>query len=97
MVKHIVLVKGNEQLTIEKKKELIEQFKQLERIPGVLNLEVGESFSKLSKKYEIGLSINFLNESTLKDYSKHPMHLDVVKFLQSLEIEYDVVDYLIVQ
>lgn len=93
MIKHIVLLKENENVTDEKRKILYNQLKDLSQIPGAENVHFGQNFSKLSNGYEIGLTVDFQNKEALKAYNKHPIHLEVVKTLQELKLELAVIDY----
>lgn len=54
------------------------------KIPGLLELWVGENMSAHSSEYEIGGVMRFSNEHALAGFQKHPLRTDLWEWLLPL-------------
>lgn len=78
MVEHIVLVKFSEEATAEKKAAMAEELRGLKgKIPGILDISVGDNFSARAQGFDRGLVVRLENEEALAGYSSHPEHVRV--------------------
>lgn len=80
MVKHIVLFKLKNDLSIEKKNNIINDFKlAIERLPEVISfikhVEVGANINA-SEHFDIALYSEFDSLDKVKEYSVHPKHIE---------------------
>lgn len=98
MIKHVVMWKikdnGNGKTKLENAKmikEVIEALK--EDIKEIINIEVGINLLEGEYAYDIVLDSQFESFEDLKNYQKHPVHVEVVKSLVDLLGSKVVVDY----
>jgi len=91
MIKHIVLFKVNDKTKIEKAKNLILGLKEL--IPEIKNIEVFSDIGYDETASDFGLITTFENEKDLDIYAKHPKHLEVIKFIKTIAIQRNAIDY----
>lgn len=94
MIKHIVMFsfkEENREENIIKAKKMLEAL--LGKIPTLKSMEVGINFSKESRAMDLSLYSEFDDKESLKLYSNHPEHLEVVKFIKSVTLESKVSDY----
>jgi len=96
-VKHVVMwtVRGE---TAEEKaaaaRHVKEAFESLRgRIPGLLRLEVGIDFSRVSHACDVLLFTEFTDEEALRAYAEHPEHTRVRQSLGDLRVGRYQVDY----
>ncbi len=81
MVKHIILWKLKEEFTLSQKDEIKLGIKEgleglLGKIPGLLEIKVQTNPLPTSNA-DVMLDSTFENEDALKEYAKHPLHVDV--------------------
>ena len=93
MIRHVVMWRMKE----DKKSEMEEMKKRLEALPGkieqIRHLEVGINSKESPAAYDIVLISDFANEEELQSYAKHPLHQEVVSFINQVTAERAVVDY----
>ena len=88
MVEHIVLLKFSQVTTIEQKVEAIRMTLALkEVIPGIVDIQQGENFSKRSKGFEVGLTVRFEDRTCFENYGPHPAHQRVFSYLKEIGLE----------
>ncbi len=98
MIKHIVMWKLKERGDMSRKiAAALEIKKSLERLTAMIieikKLEVGMNFSNSGKAYDIALYTEFGSKSDLEHYLKHPEHVKVRNFIESLVDDKAVADY----
>jgi hypothetical protein len=98
MVKHIVMFRLPEKYKGEERTKNILEIKQrLEALPAQIEtikfFRVGLNFTDLPTAFELVIDSDFENKEGLQYYAVHQAHLEVVKFLRSLDAEKVVVDY----
>ncbi|HZG73850.1 MAG TPA: Dabb family protein [Chondromyces sp.] len=82
MVEHIVLVNLTNKDAMNKKQDLIEKVRAFkEHIPGVLDSQAGDNFSK---GLDFGITVRFENKKALDDYVPHPRHQEVILLLKEM-------------
>ena len=97
MIKHIVMwnVKGDD--AAQKKREALrikELFESLVgQVPGLVRLEIGIDFSRVSYACDVVLYSEFESEAALSAYADHPEHLRVRDALKDVRIARYQVDY----
>ncbi len=75
-------------------KELVRRLRKLpESIPEIVELEAGLDFSQSPASYEVGLLTKFRNRQDLETYRVHPVHQEVIEFVQQTTSDRAVVDY----
>ena len=93
MIKHIVLFKledNSKELKEELKNKLI-SLKDKTTI--IRHLEVGINFNKGDRAYDLSLITDFDSVEDLNTYANHPLHVEVIKYIKSLNAITKVVDY----
>lgn len=94
MVDHLVLFTVKGDAGTKDVEDLLASLKGLKKkIPDVIDLSVGESFSERSQGYTHGLFARFRTVDDLRSYISHPEHLAVVEKLDALTTGRLVVDY----
>jgi Stress responsive A/B Barrel Domain len=97
MYEHIVTFKFNENITPEKKQNLLNQIKSFKgRIPGIVELTAGINVTEETEQiqgYILGLRITFKNKQALDNYLPHPFHQEFVSSLSGIIENVIVVDY----
>jgi hypothetical protein len=98
MVKHIIMWRLKKQSDLTKKiASALEIKKSLERLTSTIfeikSLEVGMNFSLSNHAYDIVLYTEFDSKKDLEMYMKHPEHVKVKAFIDSIVDERVVVDY----
>lgn len=82
-VVHVVLVWLKKPGDIEHRKQIIEATKQLQDIPGVLDLRVGEVVPSdrevVDASFDVALYLRFASQEALQSYLAHPLHQTLVK------------------
>jgi len=93
MVRHIVFFKlednseGNKQLV----KDRIMSMQG--KIDFVKHLEVGINFSPEERAFDLALITDVETKEDLKKYATHPIHMEVITFIKSINTVSKVVDY----
>ncbi len=93
MVRHIVFFKLEDNSEANKK-DIKARFMGMEgKIEGMQNLEVGLNFSTEERAFDMALSCDFADKEGLKFYATHPVHVEIVTYLKSINTVTKVVDY----
>lgn len=97
MVKHIVLFKLKEDLPLEEKKSIMNQFKDaIEALPTqiyfIREIEVGLNMNN-SETWDIALYSVFDSLEDVKAYAIHPAHVAAAKILSTAKKDRSCVDY----
>lgn len=97
MVKHIVLFKLKEELPLDEKKNIMNQFKSaIEALPAQISfireIEVGLNMNS-SETWDIALYSVFDNLDDVKAYAVHPAHVAAAKILATAKENRSCVDY----
>ena len=91
MIEHIVLVKFKD-VTEEQLNGAVDLLTKLRDIPGVIDAQAGISMKR--DHYDIGLTVRFEDEESLKNYGPHPKHQEVVAYLTEVGVkDLKVVDF----
>lgn len=94
MVEHIVLFKMKPESTEDDKARLIEALKGMKgRIPGMVDLSAGESFTNRHQGFVVGLVVRVEDKAALEVYDTHPVHLPVKELVKELCTDVLAVDY----
>src|SRR5690606_11050768 len=94
MIEHIVLLKRRPGVSDAALQEALDGLRALkDRIPGILELTVGENFSHRSGGYTHALHARFVDRAALEAYTPHPAHQAVVALLDATTEPRIVVDY----
>jgi hypothetical protein len=93
MVKHIVFFKlpDNSEANKQAVKERIMSMQG--KLDFVKHLEVGLNFSPEERAFDVALISDFETKEDLQTYATHPIHVEVVNFIKSLNAVSKVVDY----
>jgi hypothetical protein len=91
MIKHIVLFKVNDKSKIDEAKNKILKLKK--DIPEILDIKVFSDIGYDETASDFGLITTFKNEKDLDIYAKHPIHLEVIKFIKTIAIQRSAIDY----
>jgi hypothetical protein len=93
MINHIVLFKLLE-VTPEKAEAARQVLAGMAgRIPELRHLEVGVNIVHSERSYDLALLARFDSLEDLQAYQVHPVHVEVVKYLQGVRQAAIVVDY----
>jgi len=93
MIKHIVFFKL-ENPSKEIKGELKSKLMSLkDEITIIQHLEVGINFNKGDRAYDLSLITDFNSVEDLNTYANHSLHVEVIKYIKSLNAITKVVDY----
>lgn len=80
MIEHIVVFKVKDGLTDAQKEDVLNSIRSLkDRVPGIVDLQVGENFSERSQGFTHALVVRFVDRAALDGYLPHPAHQDVVQ------------------
>ncbi|APW39825.1 stress responsive protein [Rhodoferax koreense] len=97
MIKHIVMwrLRGNSLAERRENSDLLRrEFESLrDRIPGLLQLEIGIDHSHIDYACDVVLYSEFATQAALDAYATHPEHLRVKQALGDLRISRHQVDY----
>jgi len=93
MVKHIVFFKlpDNSEANKQAVKDRIMSMQG--KLAFVKHLEMGINFSPEERAFDIALISDFETKEDLQTYATHPIHLEVIHFIKSLDAVSKVVDY----
>lgn len=82
-VHHLIFVWLKDPGNHRHRQRIIKHSYQLQQIPGVMDLTVGEVMHSQRKivddSYDIGISMRFASQQTMQAYLSHPDHVKVVK------------------
>ncbi len=94
MVRHIVFFKlpDNSEANKNALKERIMSMQG--KLDFVKHLEVGLNFSTEERAFDVVLISDFETKEDLQTYATHPIHVEVVNFIKSLNAVSKVVDYI---
>ncbi len=93
MITHIVLIKlvhSNEE-TMEAAKTALARLEG--QIPPLRHLEIGVDIVHSYRSYDLALVAQFDSLEDLQSYLNHPLHVEVVKYLQGYRQSTVTVDY----
>ncbi len=98
MIKHIVMWRLKERADGNNKdtnaKLIKEKLESLNgKIPSMLKLEVGISFSEAKDSFDVVLYSEFKSKDDLNNYQNHPAHKAIMPFIGEVRDERRVVDY----
>jgi len=95
VVEHIVLFKTTAGATQEQKQRMVDELRALkEKIPGIIDLSVGDNFSERNQGFDIGLVVRFEDRAALEHYLPHPAHRGCVDtYVAPIKADVIVVDY----
>ncbi|MFQ5584516.1 MAG: Dabb family protein [Calditrichia bacterium] len=98
MIKHIVMWRLYEQAGGNSKAENVEKLCQMllglrNNIPEIKHLETGINVDTSKSASDVVLYCEFDNLQDLRAYQQHPLHQQVVDFLNKVRSEKRVVDY----
>ncbi len=93
MITHIVLfkLKDRSPRSIGKARDTLLGLKS--KIPQLRHLEVGIDALRSERSYDIALVTKFDSLEELEAYQKHPVHLEVAKYMTSVRESTATVDY----
>jgi len=94
VVEHIVLFKLKSSVSAEQKQAFIEALRGMKgRVPGMVDLSAGESFTERHKGYTVGLVVRVTDRDALAVYDTHEVHRPVKEMAGQLSEEILAVDY----
>lgn len=80
MIEPIVVFKVKDGLTDAQKEDMLSAIRSLkDRVPGIVDLQVGENFSERAQGFTHALVVRFADRAALDAYLPHPAHQDVVQ------------------
>lgn len=93
MITHIVLfkLKDSSPSNIEKTEDVLLGMKG--RIPELRHLEVGIDVLRSERSYDLALVAKFDSLEELQAYQKHPVHVEVAKYMTAVRESAVAVDY----
>ncbi len=93
MITHIVFFKLKDQSprSVGKAKDILLNMKG--KIPQLRHLEVGIDVLHSQRSFDIALVTNFDSLEELQAYQKHPVHVEVLKYMTSVRESSVTVDY----
>ena len=93
MVRHIVFFKLEDNSDANKQRVKDRIMSMQGKMDFVKHLEVGINFSPEERAFDLALISDFETREDLNTYATHPIHVDVVNFIKSLNTVSKVVDY----
>ena len=93
MVRHIVFFKLEDNSDTNKQRVKDRIMSMQGKMDFVKHLEVGINFSPEERAFDLALISDFETREDLNTYATHPIHVDVVNFIMSLNTVSKVVDY----
>jgi hypothetical protein len=93
MITHIVFfkLKDRSPQSVEKARDVLLGLKG--KIPQLLHLDVGKDVLHSERSYDIALVTKFNSLGELEAYQKHPVHVEVAKYMTSVRESAIAVDY----
>jgi hypothetical protein len=78
MVEHMVWIKFHDNVTAQRRQQHLEGLRSLPgRVPGIIELAVGENFTDRARGFTHGLLVRLKDRAALKTYAEHPEHVAV--------------------
>ena len=93
MVKHIVFFFFFDNYEANKQAVKDRIMSMQGKLDFVKHLEVGLNFSPEERAFDVALISDFETKEDLQTYATHPIHVEVVNFIKSLNAVSKVVDY----
>lgn len=97
MIKHIVMFKFREDTEENKKSQLNEVKRVLDKlpeyIPEIRDYEVGINVSKQERAYDLVIVSSFDTQEHLDVYRNHPAHTDALEVIAKYKVDAKVVDF----
>lgn len=94
MVEHIVLFQMKPETGAAEKRELVAACLAMKgRIPGVIDLSAGDTFTDRHKGFTVGLVVRFTDKAALEAYGPHPNHEPVKALVKRYCDDVLAVDY----
>src|SRR5262249_3486101 len=95
MIEHIVLFRWTKEASQEAIDSAVAEMRKLkDKIPSIVDLSCGATFSDRAKGYTHGLVVRFTDRSTLQAYGPHPEHQRVVQqFINPIRADILALDY----
>ena len=94
MIDHLVFMAMRDDISDEDRDDLLDSLRGLgAKVPGVVDIAVGEDFSGRAGEYTHALFARFEDRDGLETYMEHPEHLAVVEKLGERTAGRIVVDY----
>ncbi len=82
-IHHIVLCWLKEPGNAEHRAKIIETTHSLKKIPGVIEISVGEALPSDRKiaddSFDVGITLTFANAEDMNTYLEHPLHKEALK------------------
>jgi hypothetical protein len=100
MIKHIVFWKLKEGITGSERDDVLKRIKDgfeamQGKIPGLLTIELGITFSEGAESADFCLYSEFDSRASLEGYNIHPLHQAMVSIVREVRVERRVADYTI--
>ena len=93
MIKHIVFFKLEDNSEANKEAVKARIIGMKGKIDVLKHIEVGVNFSPEERAFDLALVTDFETKEELQAYAIHPLHVEVVTFLKSINTVTKVVDY----
>ena len=93
MIKHIVFFKLEDNSEANKEAVKTRIMGMNGKIDLLKHIEVGVNFSPEERAFDLALVTDFETKEDLQAYAIHPLHVEVVTFLKSINTVTKVVDY----
>lgn len=78
-VVHVIMMWFDDSVTVEQRQQVIEVTRGFSKIPGVVDIRVGETLQvgggNIDSSYSVGAYIVLENEVALEEYINHPIHV----------------------
>ena len=93
MIKHIVLLKLEDNSNEHKKIVQVKIMSLKNQIKEIHHIEVGINFADEERAYDLSLISDFLSKEDLQSYAVNPLHKKEIEYLKSKNTITKVVDY----
>ena len=94
MIRHVVFFKFKPEVSPADRADLVARLRALpERVPGILQPEVGEDLVRSPRSYDVALVFGFEDRAAMDRYQVHPNHVPVVERARRLCESIIAVDY----
>ena len=91
MIRHIVLWRLKPEADFDIVRKALGA--QVDRIPGLLRIEVGRSFNTGRRAVDFALVCDFESREALAGYHRHPAHMETRAVVDPLMVEHWIADY----